>query len=250
MISTASASASARASLARPPACSGTCAPGTRCELTKDGPACVACAPGSLPTCRDGRFLEACTDEGKRETVTDCETLHRRCDQGRCAARVCAPNALECFDADVYRCNADGTARTLVTACVITGADGSLDASRGLCQGVNGVPACSKACNLPDHTIVAMRDCDTCSWDGIPFCTEEYDGNRGCTDWFCLPGGAMGFGVVSMPCVRDTEGLIVPGSKKTSACEGTGPIGSRTITYDTCKGGQPVAATRVEPCMR
>lgn len=246
----ASASPSVSASPPEPAVtCNPACAAGTVCHLTKKGPACVDCAPGSAPVCKNDRAVATCGDDGKLELGTDCAAQKKRCDRGRCVARECTPKALHCFDGDVYRCNADGTARTLAARCVIEDPDGSLDASRGLCQVENGNAACRTKCSLPDHHVVALRDCKACLWEDVPFCQTEGP-EQGCYDWICLPGGEMGFGALSIPCFRNTEGLTVPGSDKRGACEGTGTIGTRKITYDVCRGGQPAPATRVEPCLR
>ena len=232
--------------------CSAACAPATTCQLTKSGPACVACAPGSLPTCQDERFVATCRDDGTLAPSLDCGAQKQRCDRGRCVAPECRPGALHCFDGDIYRCSADGSDRTLATRCVISEPDGSIDASKGLCQVKNGTPACRTSCSLPDHSIVALRDCGACEWDKATFCATESQ-PRGCSDWICLKDGTMGFGAISIPCFRDTDGLVVPGSDERGACAGSGApgaIGSRTVTYAVCRGGQPARATRVEPCAK
>jgi hypothetical protein len=196
----------------------------------------------------DDRAVATCGDDGKLAQATDCAAQKKRCERGRCVDRECTPNALHCFEGDVYRCNADGTGRALATRCVVVGKDGSIDASKGLCQVEKGTPACRTKCSLPDHTIVAMRDCGECRWDEVPFCATESP-ERGCSDWICLQGGDIGFGAVSIPCYRETDGLVVPGSDKRGACEGTGAVGARKITYEICRGGKPSPATRHEPCL-
>lgn len=241
-----SASSAAAASALK---CDAPCGPGTSCQLTKKGPACVACAPGSLPTCQDGQFVQTCTDEGAFAKSTDCKAEKARCDGGRCVELECTPNETGCFEGDVYKCNADGTARTLVTNCVIVDKDGGMSMPNGPCQTVGGVAACRQKCMLPDHTIVAMRDCAACPWEGVPFCATE-SAERGCTDWICLTGGDMTAGAVAMPCYRDTKGLVVPGSEKLGACEGSGPVGEQKITYEVCNKGKPEPATRVAPCVK
>ena len=202
----------------------GACAPGTACQLTKKGLACVV-------------------------------------------RRECTPKALHCFDGDVYRCSADGASRTLATRCVVDWPDGSLDTPKGPCQEKNGVAACHAECDLPDHTvagdIVALHDCKPCRWEGVPFCATESP-ERGCFDWVCVPDyeaadgavstpgtpGVLSPGAVSIPCWRDTEGLVVPGSDAPGACEGPGAVGARKVAYQVCRGGRATKATRVEPCTR
>jgi hypothetical protein len=231
------------------PRCNEPCAPGTACHLTAKGPACVACAPGSAPTCEDARFVASCDEGGTLRRGTDCAAEKKRCDRGRCAPGACTPGRLHCFDGDVYRCNEDGEGRALATRCVEEAPDGTLDTPRGLCQEKNGVPACRRRCDLPDHSIVALHGCEPCRWEGVPFCATESP-ERGCTDWICLPGHDYSPGAVAIPCTRSTDGLAVPGSDERGACEGTGAIGRRKVRYQVCRDGQPAAATRVEPCSR
>jgi hypothetical protein len=231
------------------PTCGAACAPGTSCGLTKEGPACVECAPGSVPTCKDDRVVVGCDDRGGLHTLADCAAQKKRCDRGRCVQPECQPGALHCHDGDVYRCGADGASRTLMTACVKVDPDGSLGVDKGLCQEQRGQPACRTTCDLPDHTIVALRDCAACAWDGVPFCATESP-ERSCMDWICLPDHHFGVGAVAIPCWRDTDGLVVPGSDRPGPCEGASPIGARKIAYETCGGGKPAPATRVEPCRK
>jgi hypothetical protein len=153
-------------------ACAAACTAGTTCALTNRGPACVECAPGSLPTCKDERFVAVCGDDGSLQTTTDCFAQSKRCVSGTCKSRECTPNALHCFEGNVYRCNIGGTGRVLVTTCQIDDGSGGLTLDKGVCQVRRG------------------------------------------------------------------------------ACEGTGPIGARVISYEVCRGGHAVAATRAEPCTR
>lgn len=231
------------------PRCSQACAPGTACHLTAKGPACVACAPGSVPTCDGERHVATCDEDGALHRTTDCAARKQRCDRGRCAPSECTPGQLHCFDGDVYRCNADGEGRTLATRCVDVDPDGSIGTPRGLCQEKKGVPACRTRCDLPAHSIVAVHGCEPCLWEGVPFCATESP-ERSCTDWICLPSHDYTFGAVAIPCWRSTEGLAVPGSDERGACEGTGAIGRRKVRYQVCREGKPAAATRVEPCSR
>lgn len=231
-----------------PVTCRDACAPGTACHLTAKGPACVACAPGSAPTCKDARTVAICGDDGALHAATDCAAQQKRCDRGRCTARECAPGALHCFEGDVFRCDADGDGRALVTRCVVATSDG-LDASKGLCQVKNGVPACRTGCDLPDHTIVALHSCEACAWEGVPFCATESP-ERACADWICIERKHTSPGAVAIPCWRDTDGLVVPGSELRGACEGAGAIGAREVGYQICRDGKPSPARRVEPCAR
>jgi hypothetical protein len=104
----------------------------------------------------------------------------------------------------------------------------------------------------------------TCAWDKVSFCATE-SLERSYFDWTChcddpvpdprfdrprCKDGFLGVGVVGMPCYRDTDGLVVPGSDRRGACDGEGPIGTRAIAYKVCRGGHAVAATRTEPCRK
>lgn len=248
-----SAPPSLQASASSPPeplvTCGAACAPGTTCHLTKDGPACVACGPGSVPSCKDDRFVVTCDERGVLQTLTDCAAHRKRCDRGRCAAPECTPNEPHCFEGDVYRCSADGNTREIVTKCVNVYPDGAIRTEKGLCQEKNGKPACRETCDLPDHTIIALRDCGACPWAEVSFCATESP-ERGCMDWICLPDHQYTAGAVSMPCWRDTDGLVVPGSDKAGPCEGASAIGTRKVTYEVCRDGKASPATRVEPCQR
>jgi hypothetical protein len=235
-------------------ACAAACAAGTACALTKRGPACVACAPGALPTCKDDRFVAVCTDDGALQTTTDCFAQKKRCVSGTCQSRACTPNALHCFEGNVARCNAAGTDRVLVTTCQIDDGVGGLTVDKGVCQVRRGVPACHTDCFEPDSTILALFGCTPCEPPPGDFCATE--GRHGCNDRICRlwpdshnhaisgPWGAEG------PCLRETDGLAVPGSDRRGTCEGAGTIGERVISYEVCHGGHAVGATRAEPCIR
>ncbi len=232
---------------ATPPAdppivCSKTCAPGSACQLTKTGPACANCAPGSVPTCKDDRFVATCDADGTLKPTIDCFAKNKHCASGTCMSRECQPNAVHCFEGDVYRCSARGTARTLMTNC-----RGEDDASfKGVCQEGRGTPACRIDCKVPDGSIVALYDCEPCNWDASPFCATQSNA-RACGDTICH-NGMLGAGGVAIPCWRETDGLVVPSSERREQCRGAGPVGDRTITYQVCRDGTAVAASRVEPC--
>lgn len=227
--------------------CTPECTGSTTCQLTAKGTQCVTCAPGSLATCKDDRYVVQCDDKGNLQTKTDCASLNKYCDRGRCAAFECTPNQDHCYNGDIYECSANGLSRTLKKACVEVDSEGTMDTPNGLCQKINGKPQCHAKCLLPDHTIVALRDCDKCSWDNVPFCSEESE-ERGCVDWICLPGGEYTGGAVSIGCVRSTEGLVVPDSEKPGKCEGTGDVGKRVINYEVCEKGKSRAKSRTVPC--
>lgn len=253
--SSAPASSAPPAASSSPPgepaiACAAACSAGTACALTNRGPACVECAPGSLPTCKDDRFVAVCGDDGSLQTTTDCFAQSKRCVSGTCKSRECTPNALHCFEGNVHRCNASGTGRALVTTCQIDDGLGGLTLDKGVCQVRRGVPACHTDCFEPDSTILALFGCSPCEPPPGDFCAME--GTHGCNDRICShwPEGRYITGPwpAQGPCRRETDGLAVPGSDRRGACEGTGPIGARVISYEVCRGGHAVAATRAEPC--
>lgn len=232
--------------------CPTACAAGTTCALTSRGPACVECAPGSLPTCKDDRSVAVCGDDGSLQTTTDCFAAGKRCLSGTCQSRECTPSALHCFEGNVYRCNASGTGRALLTTCQVPDGTGGLTVDKGVCQVRRGVPGCHKDCSEPDATILALFGCSACEPPPDNFCATE--GTHGCNDRICRhwPDGRSISGpwAAEGPCVRETDGLAVPGSDRRGACEGAGPIGTRVISYEVCRGGHAVAATRREPCQR
>ncbi len=234
-----------------PLTCTTVCKRGTRCALTYRGFACVACAPGSLPVCKDDRFVAVCGDDGSLQTTTDCSAEGKQCKDGRCAARECTPNALHCFEGNVHRCNATGTDRTLVTTCQNVDA-GVLTLDKGVCQVRRGVPGCHTDCSAPDATILALFNCSPCEPPKDNFCATE--GKHGCEDRICRewPEGKRISGPwpAEGPCYRETDGLAVPGSDRPGACEGEGKIGARVVAYQTCSGGRAIAAARKEPCVR
>src|SRR6185436_6629500 len=107
--SLASASASSSPTAAPAVVCAEACATGTTCALTKRGPACVECAPGSLPTCKEDQFVAVCNDDGTLQKTTDCAKQSKRCVSGTCQSRECTPNKLHCFEGNVYKCTAAGS---------------------------------------------------------------------------------------------------------------------------------------------
>jgi hypothetical protein len=45
-------------------------------------------------------------------------------------------------------------------------------------------------------------------------------------------------------CVRETDGLIVPGSEKKGACENA----TMTVQYEVCVDGKPEKRSRIDGC--
>lgn len=233
--------------------CATPCPSGTSCWLTSRGPACVACDPAALPTCKDDLTVAACKLDGTVET-TDCARQRKRCLNGECRPRLCEPNRKHCHeDGNLYRCNATGTARVLIEDC---GANTPphLDGPVAVCQAGVSPPACRKKCTpAPGGDIIAMWGC-SCVWDTVPFCSNSSDKDKsGCELRFCgtdFPGGWIGYAVGSGPCGRDTDGLAVPESERRGPCTGDGEFGLAKVDYQACRGGEAVAASRVVPCRK
>jgi hypothetical protein len=198
--------------------------------------------------------VAACGDDGALQKTTDCFSQSKRCVSGTCQSRECDPNEVHCHEGNVYKCNATGTARALVTTCQIPDGTGGMKLDKGVCQVRRGKAACHTDCNEPDSTILALFGCTVCEPPPDNFCATV--GTHGCNDRICRkwpdsprpsiagPYGAEGH------CRRETDDLAVPGSDQRGACEGTGPIGEWVVSYQVCRGGSPVVTTRKEPCQR
>jgi hypothetical protein len=129
---------------------------------------------------------------------------------------------------------------------------GGLTVDKGVCQVRKGVAACHEDCLKPDETLV-VYGCGACRPPDDNFCATV--GHENCMDRICRkfddpkPEIAGPFDVQG-ECRRETDGLVVPGSDKRSGCEGAGPIGDRVVSYQVCRGGKAIAATRKEPCKK
>jgi hypothetical protein len=216
------------------------CTSGDECHLMKSGPACSACAPGSVPTCKDDGTVAACNDDGTQAT-TDCGAQKKRCANGVCVDRVCDPGQLICNDGDVYRCNAFGSGSSLETKCRPRDGVCWSDAARK--------PACRTQClGIAQNQVLSTYNCGQCDFSSVPFCAKKAP-DHGCQSALCQ-SGQIGFGADDAPCLRETEGLVVPDSEKKGDCQGDGAVGTMKVDYQVCRGGQAVAATRNEPCQK
>jgi len=126
------------------------CPTGTVCSATAAGAACEAqiCAPGTS-SCFDGRTLAVCAADGLSEDFVAC-TGGGTCAAGVCqAASICTPNALLCDAGDAYRCNAAGTATTLVDNCTATEicTAGACVSTAGRCTTGLDCPALPTSCD-------------------------------------------------------------------------------------------------------
>ena len=126
------------------------CPAGTLCSSTADGASCVApvCAPGTS-SCFDSRTLAVCAADGLSEEFVAC-TGGGTCSAGVCrAVSICAPNALLCTGGDAYRCNASGTATTLVDTCTATEicTAGACVSTAGRCTTGLDCPALPTSCD-------------------------------------------------------------------------------------------------------
>ena len=126
------------------------CPTGTVCSASAAGAACEAqiCAPGTS-SCFDGRTLAVCAVDGLSEEFVAC-TGGGTCAAGVCqAASICTPNALLCDGGDAYRCNATGTATSLVDNCTATEicTAGACVSTAGRCTTGLDCPALPTSCD-------------------------------------------------------------------------------------------------------
>jgi hypothetical protein len=248
----ASSSAPAAVSSSPPPSeappayvCTSACAPGTACHLTTKGPACTVCDPEGLPFCKDDRWVATCKGDGTVVT-TDCAARKQRCLNGACAPTVCEPGREHCHEGRLFRCNAAGSARTLVQDCRAENDAGAIQ----ICQTDVSPPACRSTCKSAKGVTLVLakvEDCD-CDWSGVPFC-DQVSRESPCGTLLCAEGG-IGGGATMLWCERETTGLVVPGTEKRGPCAGSGEIGAAKITYDVCRMGKPVATSRTVPCRK
>jgi hypothetical protein len=123
---------------------------GTVCSASAAGAACEAqiCAPGTS-SCFDSRTLSVCAADGLSEDLVAC-TGGGTCSAGVCrAASICTPNALLCDGGDAYRCNAAGTATSLVDTCSSTEicTAGACVSTAGRCSTGLDCPALPTSCD-------------------------------------------------------------------------------------------------------
>ena len=126
------------------------CPSGTVCSATAAGAACEAqiCAPGTS-SCFDSRTLSVCAADGLSEDLVAC-TGGGTCSAGVCrAASICTPNTLLCDGGDAYRCNAAGTATSLVDTCSSTEicTAGACVSTAGRCSTGLDCPALPTSCD-------------------------------------------------------------------------------------------------------
>ena len=126
------------------------CPTGTVCSASAAGAACEAqiCAPGTS-SCFDSRTLSVCAADGLSEDLVAC-TGGGTCSAGVCrAASICTPNALLCDGGDAYRCNAAGTATSLVDTCSSTEicTAGACVSTAGRCSTGLDCPALPTSCD-------------------------------------------------------------------------------------------------------
>ena len=74
------------------------------------------CEPRSTRCSADQRSVVTCDEQGLTEATAACPAGDY-CSGGVCVDQVCTPNATVCATGDVYRCNAAGSAQTLVDEC-------------------------------------------------------------------------------------------------------------------------------------
>ncbi|MCC6214110.1 MAG: hypothetical protein IT376_04535 [Polyangiaceae bacterium] len=90
----------------------------------------------------DGTDRVVCAADGLSElSRTDCSSAGQVCSAGACTSQVCSPLTYSCSGGDVVRCNAGGTATSIVDACTSSEhcVDGLSSCQADVCaQGTDG----------------------------------------------------------------------------------------------------------------
>lgn len=186
------------------------------------------------PACSDATHAQVCSDDGVASLV-DCAAKDRRCLRGVCAETLCKPNALHCHEGQLYKCDATGSDRKLEKACRDTGV--CLEDAK------TKVASCIAKCDKSMQRVtLAAYDCHECEYKDVPFCAKTGP-ETACSESVCNDGDIT-FGAGMGECHRETDGLIVPGSEKKSACEKA----TMTVQYEVCVDGKPEKRTRIDGC--
>ena len=162
------------------------CPTGTVCSASAAGAACEAqiCAPGTS-SCFDSRTLSVCAADGLSEEFVAC-TGGGTCAAGVCqAASICTPNALICDGGDAFRCNAAGTATTLVDTCTATEicTAGSCVSTAGRCSTGLDCPALPTSCD--GNVRVSFRAGGSCVGGTCDYSAVQRRTNCELTDQVC-----------------------------------------------------------------
>lgn len=186
------------------------------------------------PTCSDATHAQVCSEDGVASLV-DCAAKGRRCLRGVCAETLCKPNALHCHEGQLYKCDETGSNRKLEKAC----------RDNGVCleDAKTKVASCIQKCDKSlQRVTLAAYECHECEYKDVPFCAKK-GGDTACSESVCNDGDIT-FGAGMSECVRETDGLIVPGSEKKGACEKA----TMTVEYEVCVDGKPEKRTRIDGC--
>lgn len=186
------------------------------------------------PTCSDATHAQACSEEGVASLV-DCAANGRRCLRGVCSETLCKPNSLHCFEGQLYKCDETGSNRKLEKNC----------RDNGVCLEdlKTKVASCIEKCDKKmQRVVLAEYDCQECEYKDVPFCAKTGPETT-CSQSVCNDGDIT-FGAGMGECIRETNGLIVPGSEKKGACENA----TMTVQYEVCVDGKPEKRTRIDGC--
>lgn len=186
------------------------------------------------PACSDATHAQVCSDDGVASLV-DCAAKGRRCLRGVCTEPLCKPNSLHCHEGQLYKCDETGSNRKLEKAC----------RDKGVCleDAKTKVASCIEKCDKAMQRVtLASYDCHECEYKDVPFCAKTGP-ETACSESVCNDGDIT-FGAGMSECHRETDGLIVPGSEKKSACEKA----TMTVQYEVCVDGKPEKRTRIDGC--
>lgn len=218
------------------------CATGSLCVATATGAACETqiCAPGTS-TCFDSQTRAVCAADGLSEEFVSC-TGGGTCVAGACQTPViCTPNALSCEGGDAYRCNASGTATTLVDTCTATEicTAGACVSTAGRCTTGLDCPALPSSCD--GNVRVSFRAGGSCVGGSCDYSAVQRRTNCELTGQVCDDATAT---CVTAPCPL-TEADCPPGAPLLDAtacacvaCFSDGDCsGGQSCTAGSCIGG-------------
>lgn len=186
------------------------------------------------PACSDATHAQVCSEDGVAALV-DCAAKGRRCVRGVCAEQLCKPGALHCHEGELYKCDETGSNRKVEKKC----------RPDGICltDAKTKVASCIQKCDKAlQQVTLASYECEACDFKDVPFCAKTGP-ETSCSEAVCN-GGEISYGAGMSECVRETDGLIVPGSEKKGACENA----TMTVQYEVCVDGKPEKRSRIDGC--
>lgn len=116
----------------------------TRCTEAGGRPSCATqtCAVGRRSCDASGQLVGVCSEQGNIELELDCGARGERCLDGDCVSVACVPNQVFCTERWVAKCNADGSASSVVSSCQVDQYcdDKTLSCQYGVCAA--NAPVC------------------------------------------------------------------------------------------------------------